>query len=143
MNNSNDNNKKINKFEVPIYTDLLDPKRKNAKVEGFSFDVDTFENLIDSFVPKENIPIILGVSWGDIERFCNKVYGLNFNETYNRLSGVTDYWCRKVFKNLAATGNQSAIKLVAEHFMGLASDNKNQGVNITIVNDLKGDGEDD
>lgn len=143
MNNSNDNNKKINKFEVPIYTDLLDPKRKNVQVPGFSFDVDIFENLIAAFVPIDNIPIILNVPIRDLDDFCMKVYGMHFNEAYKRLSGIADYYSRNVFRNLAHAGNQSAIKITAEHFMGLTSDNKNQGINITIMQDLRGDDEDD
>lgn len=125
-------------FEVPIYTDLLDPNRKNVKVPGFDFDVDKFENLISYFTPIENIPIILGCKHADLDRFCNKVYNMNFKEAYTTLSTITDYWCRRVVSNLAASGNTTALKTMTEHFMGL-TENKNVGVNITVVNDLKED----
>lgn len=131
------------KFEVPIYTDLLDPKRKDVVVPGFSFTPDVFENMIAAFVPRDNIPVALGVDYANIDHFCKQVYGMNYADTYTRLSGIADYWSRNVFKNLAYAGNQSAIKIMAEHFMGLSNDNKNKGVNITIVNDLKGDELDD
>lgn len=125
-------------FEVPIYTELLDPNRKNVKVPGFPFDVDKFENLISYFTPKENIGLILGVSEAVLNDFCDRVYGLTFNDAYTRLSGVTDYWCRRVVTNLASSGNTTALKTMTEHFMGL-TENKNVGVNITVVNDLKED----
>lgn len=128
--------------EVPIYNDLLDPNRKNTKIYGFDFDVDTFENLIDCFTPKENIPVILGVQRSKLDVFCNRAYGMNYDEVYVRLSGITDSWSRKVIKNLSASGNSTALNIMSKHFMGLSDDNKNQGVNITIVNDLKEDGED-
>lgn len=130
--------KKLN-YEVPVYDDLLDPKRKNTSIPGFDFDVDTFENLIDNFVPIQNIPLILGVHSGQLDKFCQRAYGMNFEETYNKLSGITDYWSRKVVKNLSASGNATALNIMSKHFMGLSDDNKNQGVNIVIVSDLEED----
>lgn len=124
---------------VPIYDNLLDPHRKNTKIVGFDFDVDTFENLIDCFTPESNIPVILGVHTGQLDKFCERAYGMNYHEAYAKLSGITDSWSRKVIKNLSASGNSTALNIMAKHFMGLSDDNKNQGVNITIVSDLKED----
>ena len=140
--NQEQNTKKRGLPNVPVYDNLLDPHRKNAKIIGFDFDTDTFENLIDCFTPEANIPVILGVHTGQLDKFCERAYGMNFHETYAKLSGITDSWSRKVIKNLSASGNSTALNIMAKHFMGLSDDNKNQGVNITIINDLKEDGED-
>ena len=135
------NNNKQNSYfpNVPIYDDLLDPKRKNAKIPGFHYDTDTFENLIDCFTPMKNIPVILNTRFSDLDMFCQIAYGMNFQDTYIRLSGITDAWSRKVIKNLSSSGNSTALNIMSKHFMGLSDDNKNQGVNITIVNDMKED----
>lgn len=135
----NNSTKPNSKFEVPIYTDLLNPNRKNVKIPGFSFDVDVFEDLIDCFTPIQNIPTILDTDIPTLDKFCDRAYGMNFKETYAKLSGITDYWSRKVIKNLSSSGNSTALNIMSKHFMGLSDDNKNQGVNITIVNDMKED----
>lgn len=128
--------------EVPIYSDLLSANRRNVKVEGYDFDVDTFENLIDNFVPFNNIPLILSASCkrklciSDLDKFCKIVYGMDYKETYEILSGITDMQMRKVFKGLAASGNATAIAINAKHFMHLDDENKNDAINIRIVNDL-------
>lgn len=125
--------------EVPIYSDLLKANRKNVKLDGFDFDADTFENLIDNFVPFDNVPTILRTTKADLDVFCKALYGLNYVEAYKVLSGITDMYMRKVMKNLAASGNATAINIAAKHFMKLDDDAKNDAINIRIVNDLNGD----
>lgn len=127
---------------VESYKDFINPsKRKNKKPEGFDFDMDTFENLIDFFTPIENIPVILRCNIQTLDNFCQICYGMPFKDTYQHLSGISDALMRSTFKKLAGMGNTSAIKIVSEHFMNL-KDNKTSDVNITIVNDLKEDDED-
>lgn len=123
---------------VTIYDDLLDPNRKNAKIDGFDFDVDTFENLISAFTPKDMVPVILGVPRVKLEEFCDKAYGLTYSEAYTRLIGVADFWMRKAIGNLAASGNGSALNIAAKHFMGLKDEEDKKAVTITFVNDLGG-----
>ena len=142
VNNNNNNSTKKGLPEVPLYSNMLSANRKNAQIKGFDFDVDTFENLIDNFVPINNIPIILSgisrkkINEDDLDRFCNIAYGMKFKEAYQFLSGITDMYMRRVFKNLAASGNATAIAINAKHFMKLEDDQKNDAINIRIVNDL-------
>ena len=122
---------------VPVYDDLLDPRRKNAQIEGFDFDTDTFENILAAFTPKENVPVILGVSKSKLDEFCYKAYGFSYNEAYVRLSGIADFWMRKAIGNLAVSGNGTALSIAAKHFMGLRDEEEKKAVTVTIVNDLK------
>lgn len=129
--------------EVPLYSNMLSARRQNKQVEGFDFDVDTFENLIDCYTPYENIPLLLSGTSSkiynetDIDKFCKLVYNMDFKTTYKLLIGITDMQMRKVFKNLAACGNATAIAINAKHFMKLEDDKKNDAINIRIVNDLE------
>lgn len=125
--------------EITNYRDYISPKRQNWKPKGFDFDVDQFENLIDCWTPKDKIPVILKCSYSDLDRFCNTVYHLNYSETYNLLSGITDAYMRSTFKGLASNGNNTAMSIVAKHFMKLEDDEQKASINLTIVNDLKED----
>ena len=118
------------------YADLLKKNRTNYKVDGFDFDVDTFENLIDAFVPKKNIHLILNCDYSKLNQFCMIVYGMNFDETYRILSGIADMFMRQAISGLAKTGNNTALNIAAKHFMGLTDEANKEGINITIINDL-------
>lgn len=128
--------------EVPLYSNMLSANRKNIRIEGYDFDVDTFENLIDNYTPMDNIVVILSgitrkqLTIADMDRFCNIVYGMDFKEAYKFLTGITDMYMRKVFKNLAASGNTTAMSINAKYFMKLEDDSKNDAINIRILNDL-------
>ena len=137
-NENNNNNSKVSslKENASNYTELLQNKRENKTVPGFDFDVNTFENLIDSFTPLESIPVILGTPRASLDNFCSIVYGMNYKETYNTLSSISDMWLRRALKNLAVSGNGKAIDIVAKHFMNLDDQKAKDGINITIVNDL-------
>lgn len=128
---------------VPIYDDLLNPNRKNARIEGFDFDVDTFENLISAFTPLENVPLILGVAEVDLDVFCRKAYGMTYREAYRKLIGVSDFWMRKAITNLAVAGNGSALNIASKHFMGLRDEEQKHSVQVTFVNDLDEEEQDD
>lgn len=123
---------------IPVYAyrDLLKGFRQNVKVSGYWFDVDTFENLIDCFVPKENIPVILRCNGDELDKFCLIVYGMKFNETYKVLSGISDMFMRKSIKGHSDSGNPTAMKIAAEHFMDLREQNNKDAINITVYNDL-------
>lgn len=116
--------------------------RRNFKLRGFDFDVDTFENLVDSFVEKETIPVILGCRHADLDRFCLAVYGVNYNTAYPRLLGIADMWMRKAVTNLATSGNATALNIASKHFMKLDDDREKSAINITINNDYAIDEED-
>ena len=116
--------------------------RRNFKLRGFDFDVDTFENLVDSFVEKETIPVILGCRHADLDRFCRAVYGVDYNTAYPRLLGIADMWMRKAVTNLATSGNATALNIALKHFMKLDDDREKSAINIMINNDYKIDEED-
>lgn len=118
------------------FKEALKGNRKNFQPEGFDFDVNTFEDLIETWTPIDVIPQILHCDWGCLEAFCRKVYNMNYKETYNILAGMSDALMRRAMKGLAQSGNQTALNIVAKHFMKLDED-KTQNVNITILNDLK------
>ncbi len=125
--------------KVESYAELLKRNRPNIKVDGFDFDVNTFENLIDYFVPKENIHVILRCTDADLDRFCKEVYRMNFAQTYQVLSGITDAYMRGAMKNLAISGNATALGIVKEHFMNLKDDAQKSAISVKIVNDLEED----
>lgn len=124
---------------APVYSyrELLKSTRQNYKVKGYWFDVNTFENLIDCYTPKQMVPLILRCTEADLDRFCKVVYGMKYDDTYKILIGITDSFMRKSFKGLSQMGNPTAIKVVAEHFMDLKEQDQKDGINITIYNDLK------
>ena len=116
--------------------------RRNFKLKGFDFDVDTFENLIDAFVEKETVPVLLGCCHADLDRFCRAVYGVDYNTAYPRLLGIADMWMRKAVTNLATSGNATALGIASKHFMKLSDEADKNAINITINNDYKIDEED-
>ena len=116
--------------------------RRNFKLRGFDFDVDTFENLVDAFVEKETIPVILGCCHADLDRFCRAVYGVDYNTAYPRLLGIADMWMRKAVTNLATSGNATALGIASKHFMKLSDEAEKNAINITINNDYGVDEED-
>lgn len=99
-----------------------DPRRPIPGVH-FSLSRSDFEDYIDAFVPKKNIPRMLGLQWSDLDLFCRLVYNEDFNAAYQRLIFLADAHDRVAFTRLAVLGNQTAIKVVAEHFMNLGPDN--------------------
>lgn len=139
----NDNNMpKGHLDQVPIYADLLKANRRNCHPEGFDYDADTFENLIDNYTPYDDVPKLLSISCGhsvtisELDAFCKLLYGMTYKDTYQILIGITDMYMRKVIKNLGASGNATALAITAKHFMKLDDDAKNDAINIRIVNDL-------
>lgn len=125
--------------EIKSYAEIVKHTRKNFQPKGFDFDVNTFENLIDNYVPEENIPVILRCNLGTLDKFCKIVYKMDFKQTYRFLMGITDMCMRKTIKGLAGLGNTTALKIAQEHFMKLKSDDGGSNVNITIVDDRNGD----
>ena len=140
----NDANPGVFEFqEVQSFSAIMKRNaRRNFKLKGFDFDVDTFENLVDSFVEKETIPVILGCRHADLDRFCRAVYGVDYNTAYPRLLGIADMWMRKAVTNLATSGNATALNIASKHFMKLDDDREKSAINITINNDYKIDEED-
>nr|DAI38410.1 MAG TPA: hypothetical protein [Caudoviricetes sp.] len=121
--------------EPESYLDLLRPNRKNRKIDGFDFDLDTFENLVSVWTPKKNFTRLLHCSASDLDVFCMKAYNMKFTDAYDTLSDVADVWARRAINNLAQRGNNTALACVIKHFMKLEENSAPQP-NITIVNDL-------
>ncbi len=107
----------------------------NQSLDGFDFDRDTFEDLIECYTPQEQILSLLGISHYDMDRFCKKIYNMSYNEAYCFLLYKSDAHNRKAFNMLAKEGNQTAMKIVAEHFMKLGSIDKSD-VKVQFVNDV-------
>ena len=111
--------------------------RENKHPEGFDFDMDTFEDLIDAFIPKKKIPLLLRCSWSTLDKFCYECYKMDFNAAYEFLSGMADFYMRRAFKNLAASGNATAQNIVSKYIMRLEEENaEDKVVKIQFVNDL-------
>ena len=110
--------------------------RENQSLEGFDFDMDMFENLIDNFTPMEDIPLLLNVGKADLDYFCMRLYNCNFSETYDILSRRALYYDRLAFNNLAKSGNNAAINVVAKYFMKLDEQDKAKALKIEVVNSI-------
>lgn len=114
--------------------------RQNVVVDGFDFDSYTFEDLIENFTPVDDLPIILGVHRDELDYWCDAVYGMNLIEAYNFLNRKALFYCRKAYTNLSKSGNNTAMNIVAKHFMKLEDDeNKRQAV-IPVVAAIPVDG---
>jgi hypothetical protein len=71
-----------------------------------------------------------------------KVYRTDYNTAYKILLGFADMWMRKSVKNLANSGNATALGIASKHFMKLSDEAEKNAINITINNDYKIDEED-
>lgn len=126
--------------EIKNYSDFLNSEsRRNLDTSMFPFDVDTFENLIDSFTPPELFPQLLRCERTLLDKFCEFVYHMKFDEAYSFLLGVTELFSRKAIKGLACVGNNTALKIMSEHFLGYKDSNNNANLKVTFVNDLVDD----
>ena len=126
--------------QITNYAYYTKASRLNYQPEGFDFDVNMFENLIDCWTSEQDMLTILRCDIPTLDAFCEEVYHMNFRETYRLLSGITDAFMRKTFKNHANAGHAFSQSIVAKHFMGLRDDSTgNDNINITIVNDLQSD----
>lgn len=101
-------------------------------VEGFNFNRNDFEDLIDNFTPLEDIPLLLGVSHADLDRFCYDIYNMDFKHTFESLLKRAELYYRKSMMMLSKAGNPSAIKVTSEHYVGLGSSDK-QSEHITFI----------
>ena len=124
---------------VISYDDILKGNRTNMRVEGFFFDKDTFENLVDSWADFEDIPIILKTSVEQLDIFCKVLYGQSFRDAFNRMRAVSRMRARQVIDKLASNGNATAVSIAKTHYAKLLDDDGSKPINITIRNDLKSD----
>lgn len=92
---------------------------QNQKMKEFDFDRDTFEDLIESYTPIDDIPVLLGVRKSDLDIFCKYIYNQDYKTAYGALLMKSNAHNRKAFNSLSKKGNQTAMKIVAEQFMGL------------------------
>ena len=107
--------------------------RENKTVDGFAFDQDTFENLIDYYTPLNDIPVILNVGIAELDVFCKALYGFDFKTTYDILSKRSQFYTRKAFTTLAYGGNAAAIKVASESYMGLVNQEENRDQKVVIM----------
>lgn len=108
----------------------------NHIVEGFWFDQNQFENLIDAWADQDDILTILGVSRQELDIFCKALYGLSFDATYRQLLAISRTLMRKAIGGLAKSGNATALATATKHYANLHNDDNNKPINITIKNDL-------
>ena len=107
----------------------------NETVPGFNFDKNDFEDLIDNFTPKDDIPTLLGVSHPQLDIFCTSVYNMKFNDTYKMLITRAQLYYRKAMFSLSKSGNPTAIKIASEFYVGLGS-TEGTKPHITIINNM-------
>ena len=107
--------------------------RENQVIDGFSFDQDTFENLIDYYTPLNDIPLILNVTGVQLDTFCKTIYGFDFKTTYDYLSRRSQFYTRKAFTQLAYGGNAAAIKVASESYMGLINGEDSKDSKVVIM----------
>lgn len=123
---------------VTNYDFFTPGRRVNHAVEGFWFDQDTFENLIDDWADFDDIPVILQTPQEQLDIFCRALYGQNFEKTFIRLRAISKVIARKCLDRLAKSGNSAAIAATKSHFPQLVDQlDNNANLNITIKNDLK------
>ena len=113
--------------------------RKNLKPEGFAFDMDTFENLIDAFTSESDIAVMLNVTAARLDEFCRICYnGCDFETVYRQLKAVSGMFMKKAIKTHAENGNVYAMRLAAENWLGMAEKGSGDAsVTITFKNDLE------
>ncbi len=121
---------------VISYDDILKGNRTNMRVEGFFFDKDTFENLVDSWADFEDIPIALDTPVEQLDIFCKVLYGKDYRQTYTMLRTLSKIIARKTIDKLAKAGNATAVAISKNHFAQLIDDDGNKPISITIKNDL-------
>lgn len=110
---------------------LIHPEADQV-VPGFDFTKDDFEDLIDNFTPFEDIPSVLFCSMTEMDKFCMLVYRMDYKDTYDVLLKRSNIYYRKAMFMLSKAGNNTAIKLTAEHYVGLGAIDK-QEERITFV----------
>lgn len=108
----------------------------NHTVDGFWFDQDQFENLIDMWAPQEDIIAILDTSREDLDIFCKALYGQNFDHVYRKLLAISRTLMRNAISGLAKQGNSTALATATKHFAKLDDDNGSKPISIVIKNDL-------
>lgn len=129
MENENGNNQ--TKYVKPS---LLHPEGNPFDTApGFNFNRNDFEDLIDDFTPKDDVPILLGVTHSELNKFCSYVYNMNYNQTYEVLLKRSQLYYRKAMMTLSKSGNPSAIKIASEFYVGLGK-TMDDDSRITIVN---------
>ena len=121
---------------VVNYENFVRGNRANHVVEGFWFDQDQFENLIDDWADFEDILIIFQVSESELDTFCNAIYHQPAREVFARLRAISRTIARKTIDQLAKSGNATAVAIAKNHFAQLKDDDGNKPINITIKNDL-------
>ena len=120
------------------YDDYRLGRRENIKPDGFDFDMDTFENLIDAFTSQADILIILHTTKEQMDKFCRECYdGADFNTVYRQLLAISGVFRRKYIDTHAKNGHSFALGLEAKYWRGMNDEPQEQSLNITIKNDLK------
>lgn len=112
---------------------------ENKHPEGFWFDMDMFENLIDAWTPKEDVCTILQATHQELDAFCKECYGYDFDRTYSILKAISMMGMRKSVSTLAKAGNSSALVIAAKNFAELNDGGNDGQINITFKNDLPKD----
>ena len=115
--------------------------RKPKKVEGYPDELqNVFEDLIDAFVPLENIRGIIegdyGIKGDQLDSFCKEVYGRSARDAYEYLHLKSDSYARKAVTQLALGGNKTAMSCLIDYFAGWSENKKNEGLKVTIVADV-------
>lgn len=121
----------------------LEREGRDRSPEGFDFDADDIEQLVDSFTPKDEIPLILEATAKQMDEFCRIAYGMDWTLAYDRLFAKSMQLSRQMISYLAKEGHTKALEIVARNFMKLDQDGKARSLRIQVVNDLDDEEEED
>lgn len=128
----------ISKGHVSSYDAYRLGRRENLQPEGFDFDMDTFEDLVDAFTTEADILVILNQTREQMNRFCRICYnGADFATVYRQLLAISGVFRRKYIDAHAKNGHSFAMGLEAKYWLGMNDEPQEQNLNITIKNDLK------
>ena len=128
MENNNNSKKKLS------FSYLTNPDREDKYFPELGFSKSDFEDLCKNFNPEEEIMLGLAVNRQQLDKMCMEEYNQPFHETWLQLSGAGKMLMRRVYNNLAKSGNASAMT-IQQTYLNLATQNNSSGP-IQIVLDI-------
>lgn len=108
--------------KVPLFDNFLgESRRRMAEHPEFDLDIDLFENLIADFNPEDDVILCVGKDRKYLDNFCKTIYGMDFHQTFFKLSGISKALTRRVYNKLAKAGNPTAMN-IQQSYLKLAQE---------------------
>ena len=120
----------LNRQNKTITVDYVGINNKKCK---FTLDLNTFEDLIENFNPKDSIPKILRVNTIILDAWCFKAYNSNYSDTYDFLFELSLSYQRKAINKLANSGNGKALDISTQYLSKIAKQEANLNAKVVIV----------